>query len=155
MADIINEKSNKFKTPTGRRKKSLLDAIYGKEFVDELRKEMNIKERQKLKEQLKEVIKKCNTLSWGLTVDDFYELLIDNGVTLEHPTEKEFEEMRELAEQEGRTMSNLLRYLVAKERELTNEIERIRRLESKTTISEREKEAFRYFVAKERKEREK
>lgn len=32
-------------------------------------------------------------------------------------TEKEFEEMRELAEQEGRTMSNLLRYLVAKERE--------------------------------------
>lgn len=92
--DIINEKSNKFKTPTGRRKKSLLDAIYGKEFVDELRKEMNIKERQKLKEQLKEVIKKCYTLSWGLTVDDFYELLIDNGVTLEHPTEKEFEEMR-------------------------------------------------------------
>ena len=32
-------------------------------------------------------------------------------------TEKEFEEMRELAEREGRTMSNLLRYLVAKERE--------------------------------------
>ena len=32
-------------------------------------------------------------------------------------TAKEFEEMRELAEQEGRTMSNLLRYLVAKERE--------------------------------------
>ena len=31
-------------------------------------------------------------------------------------TEKEFEEMRELAEKEGRTMSNLLRYLVAKER---------------------------------------
>ena len=31
--------------------------------------------------------------------------------------EKEFEEMREVAEQEGRTMSNLLRYLVAKERE--------------------------------------
>ena len=70
-------------------------------------------------------------------------------------TEKEFEEMRELAEQEGRTMSNLLRYLVAKERELTNEIERSRRLESKTTISEREKEAFGYFVAKKRKEREK
>ena len=32
-------------------------------------------------------------------------------------TEKEFEEMRELAKQECRTMSNLLRYLVAKERE--------------------------------------
>lgn len=32
-------------------------------------------------------------------------------------SEKEYEEMRELAEQEGRTMSNLLRYLVAKERE--------------------------------------
>ena len=32
-------------------------------------------------------------------------------------TEKEFEEMRKLAEQEGRTMSNLIRYLVAKERE--------------------------------------
>lgn len=31
-------------------------------------------------------------------------------------TEKEFEEMQELAEQEGRTMSNLLRYLVSKER---------------------------------------
>ena len=32
-------------------------------------------------------------------------------------TEKEFEEMRELAEQEGRTRSNLLRYLIAKEKE--------------------------------------
>ena len=32
-------------------------------------------------------------------------------------TEKEFEEMRELSEKEGRTMSNLIRYLVAKERE--------------------------------------
>ena len=31
-------------------------------------------------------------------------------------TEKEFEEMRELAEKEGRTISNLLRYLVAKGR---------------------------------------
>lgn len=31
-------------------------------------------------------------------------------------TEKEFEEMRELADKTGRTMSNLLRYLVAKER---------------------------------------
>ena len=30
----------KFKTPVGRRKKSLLDVIYGKEFVDELRKQM-------------------------------------------------------------------------------------------------------------------
>lgn len=30
-------------------------------------------------------------------------------------TEKEFEEMRELADQTGRTMSNLIRYLVAKE----------------------------------------
>ena len=35
-------------------------------------------------------------------------------------TEKEFKEMRELAEQEGRTMSNLLRYLVAKERKDNN-----------------------------------
>ena len=68
-------------------------------------------------------------------------------------SEKEFEEMRELAEQEGRTMSNLLRYLVAKERELTNEIERSRRREKRTTISEREIEAFRYFVAKEREEK--
>ena len=33
-------------------------------------------------------------------------------------SEKEFEQMRELAEQEGRTMSNLLRYLVAKERKM-------------------------------------
>lgn len=38
-------------------------------------------------------------------------------------TEKEFEEMRELAEQEGRTMSNLLRHLVAKERkEKSNDV---------------------------------
>lgn len=37
-------------------------------------------------------------------------------------TEKEFEEMRELADKTGRTMSNLLRYLVAKERkEMENE----------------------------------
>ena len=35
-----NIEKMKFKTPTGRRKKSLLDAIYGKEFVDELRKQM-------------------------------------------------------------------------------------------------------------------
>ena len=42
-------------------------------------------------------------------------------------TEKEFEEMRELAEKEGRTMSNLLRYLVAKERkgmEIQKDIEK-------------------------------
>ena len=31
-------------------------------------------------------------------------------------TEKEFEEMRELGDKTGRKMSNLLRYLVAKER---------------------------------------
>ena len=36
----------KFKTLTGRRKKSLLDAIYGKEFVDELRKQMLHKEQE-------------------------------------------------------------------------------------------------------------
>ena len=72
----------KWETATGRRKKSLLDSVYGKEFVDELRKEMDIKERQELKERLKEVIRKCYTLSWGLTVDDFYEFLIDNGVRI-------------------------------------------------------------------------
>ena len=72
----------KWKTTTGRRKRSLLDGIYGKEFVDELRKEMDIKERQELKERLKEVIRKCHRQSWGLTVDDFYELLIDNGVRI-------------------------------------------------------------------------
>ena len=32
-------------------------------------------------------------------------------------TEKEYEEMRELSEKEERTMSNLIRYLIAKERE--------------------------------------
>ena len=38
-------------------------------------------------------------------------------------SEKEFEEMRKLAEKEGRTMSNLLRYLVAKERkEKSNDV---------------------------------
>ena len=77
----------KWKTATGRRKKSLLDGIYGKEFVDELRKEMDIKERQELKGQLKEVIRKCHRQSWGLTVDDFYVLLIDNGVRIA-PTDK-------------------------------------------------------------------
>ena len=46
MADIINGKSNKFKTATGRRKKSLLDLVYGKEFVDELRKQMLQKEQE-------------------------------------------------------------------------------------------------------------
>ena len=46
MADIINEKSSKFKTPTGRRKKGLFDVIYGKEFVDELRKQMLQKEQE-------------------------------------------------------------------------------------------------------------
>lgn len=38
-------------------------------------------------------------------------------------TEKEFEEMRELSKQEGRTISNLLRYLVAKERKEKRENE--------------------------------
>lgn len=45
-------------------------------------------------------------------------------------TEKEFEEMRELAEQEGRTMSNLLRYLAAKERK-----EREKLTEQENTIT--------------------
>ena len=68
---------------------------------------------------------------------------------------EEKQQIKRDAEQHGKTISDFIRYLVAKERELTNEIERIRRLERKTTISEREKEAFRYFAAKERKEREK
>ena len=55
----------KWKTETGRRKKSLLDNVYGKEFVDELRKAMDIKERRELKERLKEVIRKCHRQSWG------------------------------------------------------------------------------------------
>ena len=70
-------------------------------------------------------------------------------------TAAEKKQIKEMADNSGLTISSLIRYLIAKERELTNEVERIRRLESKTTISEREKEAFRYFVAKERKEREK
>jgi hypothetical protein len=43
---VENTEKTKFKTPTGRRKKSLLDAIYGKEFVDELRKQMLQKEQE-------------------------------------------------------------------------------------------------------------
>lgn len=44
----------RYKTPTGRRKKSLLDNIYGKEFVDELRKSsdeirINLNENVKFK----------------------------------------------------------------------------------------------------------
>ena len=41
-----NIEKMKFKTPTSRRKKSLLDAIYGKEFVGELRKQMLQKEQE-------------------------------------------------------------------------------------------------------------
>ena len=67
----------------------------------------------------------------------------------------EYEQLKIDAHQHNCNLSEYIRYLVAKERELTNEIERIRRVKSKTTISEREKEAFRYFVAKERKDREK
>ena len=70
-------------------------------------------------------------------------------------TEQERQDITEQAKKHDMSVAQFFRYLVAKERELTNEIERIRRLKSKTTISEREKEAFRYFVAKERKEREK
>ena len=70
-------------------------------------------------------------------------------------TEPQRKDVTELAKERNMAVSEFFWYLVAKERELTNEIERIRRLESKTTISERKKEAFRYFVAKERKEREK
>ncbi len=39
-------------------------------------------------------------------------------------SEKEFEEMRELADKTGRTMSNLLRYLVANERKEMGEREK-------------------------------
>ena len=67
----------------------------------------------------------------------------------------ELDEIKRDAHAHNMNVSEYIRYLVAKERELTNEIERIRRREKRTTISEREKEAFRYFVAKERKEREK
>ena len=62
-------------------------------------------------------------------------------------TEKEYEEMRELSEQEGRTMSNLLRYLVAKERkereEVERKIERIRNMPKRATISQNEMEKYR------------
>ena len=68
---------------------------------------------------------------------------------------EEKQQIKRDADEHGKTISDFIRYLVAKERELTNEIERIRRREKRTTISEREKEAFRYFVAKEREEREK
>ena len=67
--------------------------------------------------------------------------------------DKEYEKLKNDAYEHKMNISQFIRYLVAKERELTNEIERIRRREKRTTISEREKEAFRYFVAKERKEK--
>lgn len=70
--------------------------------------------------------------------------------TVFRQTKEEYEELKRDAHAHNMNVSEYIRYLVAKERELTNEIERIRRVESKTTISEREKEAFRYFVAKER-----
>ena len=68
--------------------------------------------------------------------------------------QEELDEIKRDAHAHNMNVSEYIRYLVAKERELTNEIERIRKREKRTTISEREKEAFRYFVAKERKERE-
>ena len=67
--------------------------------------------------------------------------------------DKEYEKLKNDAYEHKMNISQFIRYLVAKERELTNEIERIRRREKRTTISEREKEAFEYFVAKERKEK--
>ena len=73
-----------------------------------------------------------------------------NGVRM-----ADISKLEEQANSNNMSVAEFFRYLVAKERELTNEIERIRRREKRTTISEREKEAFRYFVAKERKEREK
>ena len=72
----------KYKTPTGRRKKSLLDVVYGKEFVDDVREQCEAKKKEEMKQRLKLVIKKCYTLSWGLKEDDFYELLIKNGVVI-------------------------------------------------------------------------
>ena len=65
---------------------------------------------------------------------------------------EEKQQIKRDADEHGKCVSEYIRYLVAKERELTNEIERTRRREKRTTISEREKEAFRYFVAKEREE---
>lgn len=70
-------------------------------------------------------------------------------------TEQERQDITEQAKENNMSVAQFIRYLVAKERELTNEIERIRRRKKRTTISEREKEAFRYFAERERKEREK
>ena len=75
--------------------------------------------------------------------------------TVFRQTKEEFEQLKNDAYEHKMNISDYLRYLVAKERETTTEIERIRRREKRTTISEKEKEAFRYFVAKERKDREK
>lgn len=70
--------------------------------------------------------------------------------TVFRQTKEEFEQLKKDAYKHEMNISSYIRYLVAKERELTNEIERIRRREKRTTISEREKEAFRYFVEKEK-----
>ena len=74
-------------------------------------------------------------------------------LTVVFKDDKEYEKLKNDAYEHKMNISQFIRYLVAKERELTKEIERIRRLESKTTISEREKEAFRYFLSNERKEK--
>ena len=66
-------------------------------------------------------------------------------------TEEQRQDVTEFAKQCNMAVSELFWHLVAKEMKLTNEIESIRRREKRTTISEREKEALRYFVAKERK----
>ena len=86
----------------------------------------------KYKNSKKEMFYSCNhEKEFYKFVEDNYGKKIDKEVAMTKTkefkfrlTEKEFEEMRELAEQEGRTMSNLLRYLVAKERKEMGEREK-------------------------------
>ena len=69
------------------------------------------------------------------------------------PNDAEYEQLKIDAHQHNCNLSEYIRYLVAKERELTNEIERIRNIPSRECISREEMEKYR--LVEKRKEREK
>ena len=65
--------------------------------------------------------------------------------TVFRQTKEEFEQLKNDAYEHKMNISDYLRYLVAKERELTNEIERIRREKEHLEIQRIVKEEFEEF----------
>ena len=66
---------------------------------------------------------------------------------------EEKQQIKRDAEEHGKTISDFIRYLVAKERKEMKEIERIRNIPRRECISQKEMEKYR--LVEERKEREK